>query len=62
MICGQYILADRFLMNSGYQIDREILVDFCVTVPSKRSFENSKNSEVCLNFTIKWRRPDAFWR
>ena len=28
ILCGQYLLADRFLMNSGYQIEREILSNF----------------------------------
>ena len=25
ILCGQYILADRFLMNSGYQIEYDVL-------------------------------------
>ena len=52
-LCGQYILADRFLRNSGYQVEREVLSTFGCQFPSKRSFEKSKNTEVCLNFLHK---------
>ena len=48
IICGQYILADRFLRNSGYLVECEILLTFGCKFPSKRSFEKSKNNEVCL--------------
>ena len=51
---GQYILADRFLKNSGYLVECEILSTFRCQFPSKRSFEKSKNTEVCLNLTLKW--------
>ena len=59
---GQYILADRFLRNSGYMVERdsEVLSTFGCQFPSKRSFEKSKNTEVCLNLTLKWRHRDAF--
>ena len=55
-LCGQYILADRFLRNSGYLVEREILSTFGCQFPSKRSFEKSKNTKVYLNLTLKWRR------
>ena len=58
--CGQYILADRFLRNSGYLVEREILSTFGCQFPSKRDFEKSKNTEVCLNLTSKWWHSDAF--
>ena len=40
--CGQYILADRFLRNSGYLVECEDLSTFGCQFPSKRSFEKSK--------------------
>ena len=51
---GQYILADRFLRNSGYLAEHKVLSTFRCQFPSKRSFEKSKNTEVCLNLTLKW--------
>ena len=51
-LCGQYILADRFLRNSGYLVEREVLLTFRYQFPSKRSFEKSKNTEVCLSLTL----------
>ena len=54
ILCGQYILAHRFLSNSGYLVDREVLLTFGCQFASKRSFEKSKNTEVCLNLTLKW--------
>ena len=53
-VCGQYILADRFLRNGGYLVKHEILLTFGCQFASKRSFEKSKNTEVCLNFTLNW--------
>ena len=53
ILCGQYILADRFLRNSGYLVENEILSTFGCQFPSKRSFEKSKNTEVCLHLTLK---------
>ena len=53
--CGQYILADRFLRNSGYLVKHEVLATFGCQLPSKRGFEKSKNTEVCLNLTLKSR-------
>ena len=52
-LCGQYILADRFLRNSGYLVEYEVLSTFGCQFPS-RSFEKSKNTKVCLNLTLKW--------
>ena len=60
-LCGQYILADRFLRNSGYLIEREVLSTFGCQFPSKRGFEKSKNTEVCLNLTLKWQYSDDFF-
>ena len=54
ILCGQYILAERFLRNSGYLIECEILSTFECLFLSERGFEKSKNTEVCLNLTLKW--------
>ena len=54
--CGQYILADRLLRNSGYLVEREVLLTFGCQCPSKRGFEKSKNTKVCLKLTLKWQR------
>ena len=48
------ILAERFLRNSGYLVECEILSTFEWQFPSKRGFEKSKNTEVSLNLTLKW--------
>ena len=56
ILCGQYILANRFLRNSGYLVEHGILSTFGCQFPSKRGFEKSKNTEVCLNLTLKWQR------
>ena len=40
--CGQYISAERFLTNSGYLVECEILSTFGCQFPSKRCFEKSK--------------------
>ena len=53
ILCGQYILADIFLRNSGYLVEREILSTIACQFPSKRTFQKSKNTEVCLNLTFK---------
>ena len=55
-LCGQYILADRFLRNSGYMylVECEVLLTSGCQFPSKRSFEKSKNTDVCLNLILKW--------
>ena len=45
ILCGQYILADRFLRNSGYLVEYDVLSTFWCQFPSKRSFEKSKNTE-----------------
>ena len=55
ILCGQYILADRFLRNSGYLVEHDVLSTFGCQFLSKSSFEKSKNTEVCLNLTLKWR-------
>ena len=60
ILSGQYILAKRFLRNSGYLVECEILLTFECQFPSKRGFEKSKNTEVCLNLTLKWWRLDTF--
>ena len=51
ILCDQYILADRFLRNSGYLVEHEVLSTFGSQFLFKRSFEKSKNTEVCLNLT-----------
>ena len=53
ILCGQHILADRFLRNSGYLVERKLLSTFGGQFPSKRSFEKSKITKVCLNLTLK---------
>ena len=54
ILCGQDILADRFLRNSGYLVECKILSTFGCQFPSKRGFQKSKNTDVCLNLTLKW--------
>ena len=54
--CGQYVLADRFLRNSGYLVESEVLSTFGCQFPSKKSFEKSENTEVYLNLSLKWWR------
>ena len=44
---GQYILSDRFLRNSGYLVEHDFLSTFGCQFRSKRSFEKSKDTEVC---------------
>ena len=39
ILCGQYILVDRFLRNSGYLVECKLLSTFGCQFPSKRSFE-----------------------
>ena len=53
ILYGQYILADRFLRNSCYLVEREVLSSFGCQLPSKRSFEKSENTEDCLHLTLK---------
>ena len=50
---GQYILPDRFIRNSGYLMEREVLSTFGCQFLSKRSFEKSKNTKVSLILTLK---------
>ena len=50
--CGQYVLADRFLRNSGYLVESEVLSTFGCQFSSKRNFEKSENTEVYLNLTL----------
>ena len=51
-----YIMADRFLRDSGYLVEHEVLSTFRCQFPSKKCFERSENTEVCLNLTLKWWR------
>ena len=53
ILCNQYILADRFLKNSGYLVEREILLTFVCQFPSKRCFEKSKNTDILVKFDFK---------
>ena len=50
-LCGQYILADRFLTNIGYLVEHEVLSTSGCQFPSERGFEKSKYTEVCLNLS-----------
>ena len=52
--CGQYILADRFLRNTSYLVECEVLPTFGCQFSSKRGIEKSRNIKVCLNLTLKW--------
>ena len=54
ILCGQYILADRFSRKSGYLVKCEVLSTFGRQFSSKRTFEKSENTEVCLNLTLEW--------
>ena len=58
--CGEYILADRFLRNSGYLVESEVLSSLGCQFQSKRSFAKPKDTEVCLDFASKWQHSDAF--
>ena len=51
--CGQNILADRLLRNSGYLVEHEVLSTF--------GFEKSKNAEVSLNLTFKMAALRSFF-
>ena len=42
MLCGQYILADRFLRNSGYLVEGEVLSIFGVSFYPKEVLKNLK--------------------
>ena len=42
ILFGQYTSADRFLRNSGYLVEREVLSTFGCQFLSKRTFENLK--------------------
>ena len=53
ILSGQYILGDKFLGNIGYLVEREVLLTFGCQFLSKLSFEKFKNTEVCLNLTLK---------
>ena len=61
ILCGQYILADRFLRNSGYLVECEVLLTFGCQFPSKRSFEKSKNTKVCLKTDFKMAALKCFF-
>ena len=61
ILFGEYILADRFLRNCGYLVAREVVSTFGCQIPSKRNFEKSKNTEVCLNLTLKWQNLRCFF-
>ena len=53
ILCGQYILADRFLRNGGYLVEHEIFSTSGSQFSCKRYFEKSQNTEVCLKFDFK---------
>ena len=42
ILCGQYILDDRFLRNSGYLVQCEVLSTFDYQFPSKKVLRNLK--------------------
>ena len=50
-LCGQCIVADRFLRISGYLVEHEVLSTSGCQFPSNKSFEKSKNTEVFLNLS-----------
>ena len=41
-LCGQYILADRFLRNSGYLVDGEVLLT--CTADERQPWMNYENN------------------
>ena len=43
ILSGQYVLAERFLRNSGYLVECKVMLTFGCQFPSKRSFEKSKS-------------------
>ena len=45
ILCGLYILADRFLRNSGYLVECEILLTFGCHFPTKAVLRNLKISK-----------------
>ena len=61
MLCGQYILADKFSRNIAYLVERAVVSTFRFQFPSKRSFEKSKNTEDYLNLTLKLLHSDALF-
>ena len=61
IICNQYILADKCLRNSVDLFENEILSTFGCQIPSKKGFEKSKNTKVCLHLTLRRRHWDAFF-
>ena len=42
VLCGQYILADRFLRDSVYLVEREVLSTLGVSFHPKEVFRNLK--------------------
>ena len=61
ILCGQYILADRFLRSSGYFVEREVLSTFECQFPSKRGFEKSQKYGSLLKFDIKMAALKCFF-
>ena len=37
-LCGQYVLADRFLSNGGCLIECEVFYDFCLSISIQKKF------------------------
>ena len=42
ILCGQFILADRFLRNSGYLVEHKVLANFGVSFQPKEVLRNLK--------------------
>ena len=61
IVCGQYILAYRYLRNSDYVVEHEVLSTFQCQFSSKRSFQKPKNTEVCLKFEFKMAALRSFF-
>ena len=61
ILCNQYILADRFLKNSGHLVEHEILLTFVCQFPSKRCFEKSNNTEVLVKFDFEMAMLSCFF-
>ena len=56
-----YVVNIYWLIDSVYLVEHEVLSTFGCQIPSKRNFEKSKNTEVCLNLTLKWQRLRSFF-
>ena len=59
--CGQYILAERFLRNSDYLVECEILSTFECQFPSKGGFLEIQKYGSLLKFDFKMAALKCFF-